>query len=192
MSKGAIWPAAQNPLAATSNPVSSDVIVAPCSNCLLFSFCNVGSMGISWRTSFSRLVVVFPSLLWRSVINHPSLHVRACSMLKLFPHVHVLGVRDNSNPYLILTMFQNSCLLSMYPSSSIGKVDSHAEEPYSVLTLFSLHCWLVSFDLISINFCWLYSCLSCLIFFLMLFIVSFWIPKSPFLSSYWWYMLFCY
>ena len=140
------------------------------------SFCNAGSMRILRHTSFSRLAVMFLRLLWRSVMNPPFLHVRACSMLKLFPHVHIIGVRDNGQPYLILTRSQNSCLLSMYPFSSIGRVDSHVEAPCSVLISFSLHCWLVSLDFISISVCLLYSCLSRLIFFLMLFIVSFWIP----------------
>ena len=115
-------------------------------------------------------------LLWRSAINPPFfLQVRACLMLKLFPHVQVLGVRDNGQPYLILRRSQNSCVLSIYPSSSIGRVDSYVEAPCSLLISFSLHCWLVSLDFISVSFCWLYSCLSHLIFFLMLFIVSFWI-----------------
>ena len=167
MSKNAIWPAAQNPLAATSNLVSSDVLAAVCSNCSLVSFCYVGSMRTSWHTSFSRVTVMLLSLLWQSVMNSPFLHVRACSMLKLFPHKHVLGVRGNGRPHLILTRSQNSCLSSMYPSS-IGRVVSHVEVPCSVLISFSLHCWLVSLDFISISFCWLYSCLSYLIFFLML------------------------
>ena len=74
-------------------------------------------------------------------------------MLKLFLHIHILGVRDNGNLYLILTRSQNSYLLSMYPFSSIGKVDSHVEAPCSVLISFSLHCWLVSLDFMSISFC---------------------------------------
>ena len=176
MSKNAIWPATQNHLDATSNLASSDVFAALCSNCSPVSFFNVGSMQTSWHTSFSRQVIMLLSLLWWSVMNPPSLHVRACSMLKLFPHVHLLGVRDNGQPYLILTRSQNSCLLSMYPSYSIGRVDSHVEAPCSVLISFSLHCCLVSLDFVSFSFSWLYSCLSRLIFFLMLFIVSFWIP----------------
>ena len=148
MSKNAIWPATQNPVAALS------------SNWSPVSFCNVDSVRTSRLTSFSRLTVMFFSLLWRSVMNPLFLHVRACSMLKLFLHIHVLGVRDNGNLYLILTRSQNSYLLSMYPFSSIGKVDSHVEAPCSVLISFSLHCWLVSLDFMSISFCWLYSCLS--------------------------------
>ena len=175
MSKNAIWPAVQSPLAATSNLASSDVFAALCSNCSPVSFCNVGSMQTSWQASLSILAVMFLSLLWWSVMNPPFLFVRASSMLKLFPYVHVLGVRDNGQPYLILTRSQNSCLLNMYPSSSIGRVDSHVEAPCLVLISFSLHCWLVILDFISIKFCWLYSCLSRLIFFLMLFMISFWI-----------------
>ena len=75
------------------------------------------------------------------------MHARACLMLKLFSHVHVLGVRDNGHPYLIKTRSQNSCLLSMYSSSLIGKVDSHVEAPYSVLISFCLYCWLVYLNL---------------------------------------------
>ena len=67
-------------------------------------------------------------------------------MLKLFPHVHSLDVGDNGHPYLILTRFQNSCILSIYPSSSIGRVDSHFEPPCSVLISFSLHCYLLSLN----------------------------------------------
>ena len=168
MSKNAISPAAQNPLAAMSNLASSDVFAVLCSNCSPVNFCNVGSMQTSWHTSVSRLVVMFLSLLWRSVINPLFLNVRAWLMLKLFPHVHVFGVRDNSHPNLILTRYQNSCLLSIYLSSTIGKKDSCVEAPCSVLISFRLHCWLASLDFMSISFCWLYSCLSCLIFFLML------------------------
>ena len=175
--KNAIWPAAQNPFAATSNLASSDVFAALCSNCSRVSFCNVGSMRTSWHTSFSRLAVMFLSLLRWSVIKPSFLHVRACSMLKFFPHVHV-DVRDNGYPYLILARSQNSCLLSMYPSPSIGKVDGHIEAPCSVLISFSRHCWLLSLDFISISFCWLHSCLSCLIFFLMLFMFLFEFRKS--------------
>ena len=105
--KNPIWPASQNPLSDTSNLVSSDVFAALCSNCSLVSFCNVGSMRTSWRTSFSRLAVMFLSLLWQSVMNPVFLHVRACSMLKLFP-LHVFGVRDNGHPYLISKRSQNS------------------------------------------------------------------------------------
>ena len=95
-----------------------------------------------------------PLVGWQCVINLPFLHVRACPMLKLFPHVHVLGFWDNGHPYLILARSQNSCLLlSMYPSTSIGRVDSHVGAPYPVLILFSLHCWPVSLGFISISFC---------------------------------------
>ena len=174
---GSVWVEKSYPFAATSNLASFDLFAALCSNCSCVSFCNVGSMRTSWHTSFSRLAVIFLSLLRWSVIKPSFLHARACLMLKFFPHVHV-GVRNNGHPYLILTRSQNSCLLSMYPSPSIGKVDSHVEAPCSVLISFSRHCWLLSLDFISISFCWLYSCLSCLIFFLMLFMFLFEFRKS--------------
>ena len=139
MSKNAIWPAAQNPLAAPLNPASSDLLPALYSNCSPVSFCIVGLIWTSRHTSYSRLAVMFLSLVWRNVKKPPFLHVKACSMFKLFPHVHPLDVRDNGYPYMILTRSQNSCFLSIYPSSSIGRVDSHVEPPCSVLISFSLH-----------------------------------------------------
>ena len=75
-------------------------------------------------------------------MNSPILRERACSMLKLLPLFFAI----------------------------IGRVISHVEGARSVLMSFILHCWPVSLDLILTSFCWLYSCLSRLIFFLMLFI----------------------
>ena len=160
MSKNAIWAAAQNPLAATSNFASSNVLVVLWSNCSPVSFCNVGPVQTSRHISFRYLAVMFLGLLWRSVMKDPFLHVRACPMLKLLPHAHVLGVQDGGHQYLMLTRSQNSCLLSIYPSSSIGRVIRHVEAPCSVLMLFSLRCWPVSLDLILTLYYLILTCIN--------------------------------
>ena len=103
---------------------------------------------------------MFLGLLWRSVMKDPFLHIRACPMLKLLPHAHVLGVQDSGHPYLMLTRSQNSCLLSIYPSSSIGRVIRHVEAPCSVLMLFSLRCWPVSLDLILTLYYLILTCIN--------------------------------
>ena len=78
----------------------------------------------------------------------------------------------------MLTRFQNSCLLSTYPS--ISRVVNHEEAPRSVFKSLNLHWWPVMLDVVLVNFCYLYSCLSCLLLFLLLFIVSFWILHDLF------------
>lgn len=100
----------------------------------------------------------------------------ACNNLsdvKILTHTHVLGVRDNVHPYLMLTRYQNSCSLSMYPTSSIGREASYVEELCSVFMQFSLNCWPVFYQF--------NSCLSLLILFLML-ISLFLNSASSFLS----------
>ena len=128
-----IWPSGQNLCAITSNLASWNVSAVLCSNCLSVSFCNIGSMRILWHSSLNRLVFRFFSLLWLNLTKPLFLHVRICSVLKLLPHTYALGVSDNGFPYLLLTRFQNLCLLSMYYSSCIGRVISPVEASYSVL-----------------------------------------------------------
>ena len=111
-------------------------------------------------SSFSRLTVMLFNLLWRGITKPTFLHVRKCLMLKLLSQTHVLGVRNNDHPYLMLTRFQNARLLSVNTLSLIGRVVSHVETPGSVLMVFNLHCYPVSLDLnwLIVFFFWLYSC----------------------------------
>ena len=103
------------------------VLAVGFSNCSPVSFCNVSSMQTAWHISFSRMVMIFPILLWCSLMQPPFLHVRACSKLKLLRHTHDLSFWYNGHPCLMLTKSHNSCLLSMYPLPSIGRVVIHAE-----------------------------------------------------------------
>lgn len=138
-----------------SNIASSNVMAALCLNCSSVSFSNTGSMHTSWHTSFFRLTVMFLSLLWHSVMNPHFLYVAAGLMFKSLQNARVFGVCVNGQLYLMLARFLNSCLLRMYPSSSICRVVSHIETPCSALISFNLHCWPVSLDLTLTSFCWL-------------------------------------
>ena len=119
---------------------------------------------------------------WQAGDNDPLSVVMQCgeafffacnnlSDVKILTHTHVLGVRDNVHPYLMLTRYQNSCSLSMYPTSSIGSEASYVEELCSVFMQFSLNCWPVFYQF--------NSCLSLLILFLML--ISLFLNSASFL-----------
>ena len=99
------------------------------SNCSPVSFCNLSSMQTVCHIFFGRLVMMFPILVWRSLMKHSFLHVRACSKLKLLRHAHVLTFWDNGHPYLMLAKSHSSYLLRMHPLPSIGRVVIHVETP---------------------------------------------------------------
>ena len=114
---------------ATSNPASPHVLAVLCQIVCLLPF--VIWVPCECRDTlllYSRVTVTFLlSLLWPSVMKASFLHVRECSMSKLLPYTHVLGVRDNSHPYLMLKSSHGYCLLCMNPSSLIGRKVRHAE-----------------------------------------------------------------
>ena len=113
---------------ATSNLASSHVLAVLCQIfCLLPFVIWVPCECRDTLLLYSRVTVTFLSLLWPSVMKASFLHVRERSMSKLLPYAHVLVVRDNSHPYLMLTRSHGCYLLCMYPPSSIGRKVRHAK-----------------------------------------------------------------
>ena len=150
MSKNTIWYVAQNPLAAMYSLASSNVLDVLCPICSPVSFCLVCFMQASLQTYFSRWVLC---LFWCGVLKPLFLHAKVCSMLMLLLHAEVLVVWRNYRTNLVLTWFQNLCLLSMYPTFSIGTMVNRVEAPSLILMMLSLHSWSVSYDLILTSFC---------------------------------------
>ena len=149
---------------ATSNPASPHMLAVLCQIVCLLPF--VIWVPCECRDTlllYSRVTVTFLlSLLWPSVMKASFLHVRECSMSKLLPYAHALGVRDNGHPYLMsMAAVYYACILHLQSVERLGMLKHVAK------------CWCRSTYIANqsvLIFCWLVF-----VGYTLVFLVSFWI-----------------
>ena len=115
-------------------------------------------------------------MLCRSVMKPPFLQDNACSKVNFDPHSQVSGIRDKGQPNRMAMRSLNCCFVSVYPSSSKGRVVNQIEDPSSQFKSFNL---LYSSDILllkSFHFCCCFDLFEawilCLVFSLVYFQAS--------------------
>ena len=101
------------------------------------SGCRSGSIRTPWYTFENKLVVMSLISLWqindewRMKVKPPRGQVKACCTLIYAPLIHLSGFCSGFQPYPIWIASQNAVLLRWNLCSSIGKVDSQLDAPFS-------------------------------------------------------------
>ena len=106
----AVGPVVQNPRAFMST-LASSVTLTVLLNDSPVSCCKFGSTQTSWKTYFKSAAVMFGTWLCLRETNPPFLQEKACWMLNVDPHSQRVGMRVNSQPYLIRTRSQNNLVI---------------------------------------------------------------------------------
>ena len=101
--------------------------------------CRDGSMHTSWQTSVMTLAVKFLSSLCLMIGRPPVGQLRAWSVEKAFPQMHLLGRWVGCQLYRMHKASRNAPLWRANPWSSMGNAESHEEAPFSLPS--SIACW---------------------------------------------------
>ena len=132
--KTASWCFVQKSLALMSNLASSLTLV--------FLLLNVSPVKI-WRGDqyvrrdiLDQLDLLLCCVSDYVLMKQTFLHVKLCWRSYVATQLHIFGKRDNGLRYRIFTRSQNSCFDKQHSSSFTGRVDSHADAPFSWLITF--------------------------------------------------------
>ena len=121
----------QKPSARMSTQASSSVLVVLSWKASPSSDWRPGSMQVLGQTFFSRLAVRSRILLCRSVGKPPLWQLMAWSTERESPQAHWRGRNCNFHPYLRHNASLKAPLCKRKPCSSMGRVVTHEEVPFS-------------------------------------------------------------
>ena len=124
--------------AAMSSRAPSSRLAVLCNNCSPVTGCRLGSVPTLWHTSIRKSAVISRISLWRIDGNPPRGQLKTCSTVNCLLHAQWDGRCGGRQPYRRQRASLKAPLWRANPCSSIGRVESQLEAPFSVEALTAL------------------------------------------------------